>query len=195
MLSAMEKRDAEALGFRGVALNGNDPVAFYNGMKEIIESVRNGNGPVFVEAHTLRLGPHAGVGWSHLLKGDALTEGKEHWPVPATRKLLRSVVMKGLAALVIEAMRAAEAAGLAEETWDNVVAQLAAADDALVRRLVQGTGPHAERRRHEMEAATALLTELGVDPTMTRATAAHLRAIVDGVVTPPDLPADGPTVG
>jgi len=113
----------------------------------------------------------------------------------ATRKLLRSVVMKGLAALVIEAMRAAEAAGLAEETWDNVVAQLAAADDALVRRLVQGTGPHAERRRHEMEAATALLTELGVDPTMTRATAAHLRAIVDGVVTPPDLPADGPTVG
>ncbi len=79
---------AEALGFRGVQLNGNDPVAFYNGMKEIIDSVRDGNGPVFVEAMTLRLGPHAGVGWSHLLKGDALTAGKEEWPVPATRKLL-----------------------------------------------------------------------------------------------------------
>jgi 2-oxoisovalerate dehydrogenase E1 component len=79
---------AEALGFRGVQLNGNDPVAFYNGMKEIIESVRNGNGPVFVEAMTLRLGPHAGVGWSHRLKGEELAAAKEAWPVPATRKLL-----------------------------------------------------------------------------------------------------------
>src|SRR5690625_4531529 len=79
---------AEALGFRGVRLNGNDPVEFYNGMKEIIESVRNGNGPVFVEAMTLRLGPHAGVGWSHLLKGEELEAAKAAWPVPATRKLL-----------------------------------------------------------------------------------------------------------
>lgn len=79
---------AEALGFRGVTLNGNDPVAFYNGMKEIIESVRNGQGPVFVEAMTLRIGPHAGVGFSHLLKGDELTNAKTEWPVPATRQAL-----------------------------------------------------------------------------------------------------------
>ncbi|MFT3930776.1 MAG: thiamine pyrophosphate-dependent enzyme [Spongiibacteraceae bacterium] len=79
---------AEALGFRGVTLDGNDPVAFYNGMKEVIESVRKGQGPVFVEAMTLRLGPHAGVGWSHRLKGDALAAAKDAWPVPATRKLL-----------------------------------------------------------------------------------------------------------
>lgn len=79
---------AEALGFRGVRLNGNDPVAFHNGMKEIIESVRNGEGPVFVEAMTLRLGPHAGVGWSHLLKGDELAAAKTDWPVPATRQKL-----------------------------------------------------------------------------------------------------------
>ncbi|HET8711093.1 MAG TPA: transketolase C-terminal domain-containing protein, partial [Spongiibacteraceae bacterium] len=44
--------------------------------------------PVFVEAMTLRLGPHAGVGWSHRLKGDELAAAKEAWPVPATRKLL-----------------------------------------------------------------------------------------------------------
>lgn len=79
---------AEALGFRGVQLNGNDPVEFYNGMKDIIESVRGGNGPVFVEAMTLRLGPHAGVGWSHLLKGEELEAAKAAWPVPATRQLL-----------------------------------------------------------------------------------------------------------
>ncbi len=79
---------AEALGFRGVKLNGNDPVEFHNGMKEIIGSVRSGKGPVFVEAMTNRLGPHAGVGWSHLLKGDDLAAAKAEWPVPATRQRL-----------------------------------------------------------------------------------------------------------
>jgi len=79
---------AEALGFRGVRLDGNDPVAFHNGMKAVLEEVRSGNGPVFVEAITLRLGPHAGVGWCNLLKGEEMAAAKEAWPVPATRKLL-----------------------------------------------------------------------------------------------------------
>ncbi|WP_439133750.1 alpha-ketoacid dehydrogenase subunit alpha/beta [Pseudomaricurvus sp.] len=79
---------AEALGFRGVKLNGNDAVEFHNGMKEIIDSVRSGKGPVFVEAMTNRLGPHAGVGWSHLLKGEELEAAKAEWPVPATRQRL-----------------------------------------------------------------------------------------------------------
>jgi len=95
----------------------------------------------------------------------------------ATRKLLRSVVVKGLTAVVMESMRAAEAAGLAAETWDNLVAQLGALDEATVRRLVEGTGRHAARRVHEMEAACELLVELGVEPTMTAATAAHLRRV------------------
>ena len=53
---------AEALGFRGVQLDGNDPAAFHAGMKDVIDYVRAGKGPVFVEALTYRLGPHAGVG-------------------------------------------------------------------------------------------------------------------------------------
>src|SRR5437868_5175757 len=56
---------AAGYGFKGVKLDGNDPVAFYQGMKAVIEEVRAGKGPVFVEALTLRLGPHAGVGDSH----------------------------------------------------------------------------------------------------------------------------------
>ena len=51
---------ADGLGFRGVVLDGNDPAAFYNGMKDAIDGVRAGNGPVFVEARTFRIGPHAG---------------------------------------------------------------------------------------------------------------------------------------
>jgi 3-hydroxyisobutyrate dehydrogenase-like beta-hydroxyacid dehydrogenase len=106
----------------------------------------------------------------------------------ASRKLLRSVVMKGLAGLLIESLRAAEAAGLASETWANVVDQLAAADEDFVRRLVTGTGPHARRRLDEMEAAADLLAELGVEPIMTRSTAATLRAVADGTTPLPGLP-------
>lgn len=79
---------AEAYGFKGVKLDGNDPVAFYNGMKEIIDEVRNGNGPVFVEAVTVRLGPHAGVGDTNHLSKEDLAAAKAAWPVPCTRALL-----------------------------------------------------------------------------------------------------------
>jgi 3-hydroxyisobutyrate dehydrogenase-like beta-hydroxyacid dehydrogenase len=103
----------------------------------------------------------------------------------AACKLLRSVLMKGLAAVLIESLRAAEAAGLGPETWENLVTQLGAVDEPLVRRLVTGTGVHARRRLHEMEAAVELLTEVGVDPLMTRSTVAHLRRLVDD---PDDLP-------
>jgi 3-hydroxyisobutyrate dehydrogenase-like beta-hydroxyacid dehydrogenase len=111
----------------------------------------------------------------------------------ATRKLLRSVVVKGLTAVVMESLRAAEAAGLADETWDNVVAQLTAADEALIRRLVAGTERHAARRVHEMEAAAELLRELGVEPTMTAATAAHLRAVAAGAAAATDAPRPPPS--
>jgi len=106
----------------------------------------------------------------------------------ATRKLLRSVFMKGLAAVVIEALRAGEAAGLERWLWGNVVDELTAAGLPMISRMVQGTGPHALRRLHEMEASAELLTELGVEPVMTTSTCESLRRILrDGVPTIPSL--------
>jgi 3-hydroxyisobutyrate dehydrogenase-like beta-hydroxyacid dehydrogenase len=106
----------------------------------------------------------------------------------AARKLLRSVVMKGFAALLIESMEAAHAAGLADETWENLVGQFTDADEALMRRLVDGTAPHSLRRLHEMEASAALLVELGIDPVMTRGTVESLRRIDAGESSLPELP-------
>jgi 3-hydroxyisobutyrate dehydrogenase-like beta-hydroxyacid dehydrogenase len=107
----------------------------------------------------------------------------------ATHKLLRSVVVKGLAAVVIESIEAARAAGLADSTWENVVAQITSADEGFLRRIIEGTGTHAQRRRHEMAAAAELLESLGVDPVMTRSTVAGLdRVLLEGI---PPLPADG----
>ncbi len=79
---------AAGYGFKGVQLDGNDPVAFHNGMKAVIEEVRDGNGPVFVEAMTCRLGPHAGVGDTNHLSKEDLAAAKAAWPVPCTRALL-----------------------------------------------------------------------------------------------------------
>ena len=93
----------------------------------------------------------------------------------ATRKLLRSVVLKGLPALLIESLRAAEAAGLATETWQNVVGQLETLDAGFLRRLLEGTDTHSERRLAEMQAGVELLESLGVAPTMTSATVESLR--------------------
>jgi 3-hydroxyisobutyrate dehydrogenase-like beta-hydroxyacid dehydrogenase len=104
----------------------------------------------------------------------------------STRKLLRSITMKGLAALVIEAVRAAEAAGLGEWLWSDLVGEIIAADETLLERFVTGTGQHAGRRVHEMEACASLLESLGVDPVMTRATIESLRRVVaDGVPAVP----------
>jgi 3-hydroxyisobutyrate dehydrogenase-like beta-hydroxyacid dehydrogenase len=105
----------------------------------------------------------------------------------ATRKLLRSIFMKGFAAVIIEAMTAAEAAGQRDWLWGNLVDEMTAAGAPLLSRLVSGTGPHAVRRLHEMEASAALITALGVDPIMTDATVASLQRVIrDGL---PDIPA------
>ena len=80
------------------------------------------------------------------------------------RKLLRSVFYKGLAAAVVEALAAAEAAGCADWLRGNISAELAGFDDRTIDRLVDGTHRHARRRADEMAAATEQLTELGVTP-------------------------------
>jgi 3-hydroxyisobutyrate dehydrogenase-like beta-hydroxyacid dehydrogenase len=93
------------------------------------------------------------------------------------RKLLRSVFMKGLAAALVESLRAAEAAGCEEWLRADVAAALESADEALIDRLVDGSRLHAVRRVTEMEAAAELLRELGVEPRVATAAAEWLRQL------------------
>jgi 3-hydroxyisobutyrate dehydrogenase-like beta-hydroxyacid dehydrogenase len=79
-----------------------------------------------------------------------------------SRKLLRSVFYKGLAAAVVEALAGAEAAGCADWLRGNISAELAGFDERTIDRLVEGTAQHARRRADEMAAATEQLHELGV---------------------------------
>ncbi|HEV7974470.1 NAD(P)-dependent oxidoreductase [Amycolatopsis sp.] len=88
----------------------------------------------------------------------------------AERKLLRSVFFKGLAAAVVEALEAGRAAGCEDWLRDNIAEELTRADASTVDRLVRGTHQHAVRRADEMTAATEMLVELAVEPTMAAAT-------------------------
>ena len=79
---------AAGYGFKGVLLDANDVPALYQGLKAVVAEVRRGEGPIFVEAVTQRLGPHAGVGDTHDLTPEQLKAAKEAWPVPRTRAAL-----------------------------------------------------------------------------------------------------------
>ncbi len=79
---------AAGYGFKGVKVDANDPAKFHAAMKQVVEDVRAGNGPVFVEAVTLRLGTHAGTTANELLTKEQLAAGRADWPVPKTRALL-----------------------------------------------------------------------------------------------------------
>jgi 3-hydroxyisobutyrate dehydrogenase-like beta-hydroxyacid dehydrogenase len=101
----------------------------------------------------------------------------------ASKKLLRSVFYKGMAAAVVEALEAARAAG--HERWlhEHIAAELAAADTDTVQRIIDGTSRHALRRTAEMEAAADMLTELGVRPLIADASRALHERLADQ--TPP----------
>jgi pyruvate/2-oxoglutarate/acetoin dehydrogenase E1 component/TPP-dependent pyruvate/acetoin dehydrogenase alpha subunit len=79
---------ANGYGFKGVKLDSQDVSGFYQSMKTIVEGIRRGEGPVFVEALTQRLGPHAGVGDSGEFTAEDLAKYKQEWPIVRVRAQL-----------------------------------------------------------------------------------------------------------
>lgn len=163
------------------------------GRKRELAAVAERHGFSFVDVGLMAIVPGNGAATPALAAGDAAERfvaamaplGMRVEAIPggpgaaAARKLLRSVVTKGLSALVLEALRGAEAAGCRDWLWDNVCHQITTADEAFLVRLVEGTRAHSRRRTDEMAASASMLAELGVDPRMTRSTVELLRAVPD----------------
>ncbi|MER6091132.1 DUF1932 domain-containing protein [Streptomyces bluensis] len=86
----------------------------------------------------------------------------------SARKLLRSLFMKGLGAIIVEAVEAGRATG--DERWvrEQIAAELADGE-ATLERLYQGTYKHGARRAREVSAAADLVAELGLDTVLPRA--------------------------
>ncbi|QAY79784.1 NAD(P)-dependent oxidoreductase [Sphingosinicella sp. BN140058] len=102
-------------------------------------------------------------------------------------KMIRSVIVKGLEALTAEAMLAAEAAGVTEEVLASLDSSerpkpwAERADYNLDRMLVHGL-----RRAEEMAEVVKTLSDLGVDPLMSRGTVSRQRQFGElGIASPP----------
>jgi 3-hydroxyisobutyrate dehydrogenase-like beta-hydroxyacid dehydrogenase len=113
----------------------------------------------------------------------------------AAIKMFRSILMKGFEALVFEAL-------LAARTWDVTDTVMESVSQSMGSRpfypdwtshFVRGGAIHAARRAHEMDMVMETMNDVGVEPRMTRATAAMLHWVADmglreqyGGVTPTD---------
>ncbi len=105
-----------------------------------------------------------------------------------SKKLLRSVMMKGTAAVLVEAVRAGAAVDDLEWLWSTITAEVSGADERWIRRLIEGSKTHAARRKDEMSAAADMLDDIGLPSVMTRATVESLDELIDGEL--PELPTD-----
>ena len=156
------------------------------GLKRELASIAAAGGVPFADVAIMAPVPGRGLRVPMLASGD----GAQHFAgllaplgadievlagpagLAASKKLLRSVFYKGLAASIVEALEAARAAGHEQWLREHIAAELAAADARSVERIVDGTARHAVRRAAEMEAAADMLTELGVRPLMADASRA-----------------------
>lgn len=78
----------------------------------------------------------------------------------AARKLIRSVFMKGLAAVVLESVGAAESLGCSQWLRDQIAAEFSGDPYALIDRLIEGSRAHAARRVHEVSDARDFLESI-----------------------------------
>jgi 3-hydroxyisobutyrate dehydrogenase-like beta-hydroxyacid dehydrogenase len=175
--------------------------------KRRVAAVLDGTGALFADVAVLAPVPRAGLRTPVALAGPGREKlarflrplgvpVEDAGPEPGTaaaRKLLRSIFMKGLAAAVIESMDVAARAGLTGWLWDQITAELAAADSALATRLMAGTRQHAPRRLAEMRAAHDYATELGAPDPVTQAVIERLAALTAGAgsAAPPRLTRPG----
>ena len=95
----------------------------------------------------------------------------------AVQKLLRSIFYKGLAAVVIEMLEAAEKLGLEEYARGQMMTILTSED--MIDRFVSGSKQHAARRIDEMEAVMGMLDEIGVESLTSTAARDRLRVLLE----------------
>lgn len=95
----------------------------------------------------------------------------------ATRKLLRSIVYKGVAAVICEAVEAGESFEMQSYIREQI-SSIIGGNDELIDRFVEGSKTHALRRMHEMKAVVEMLQEKGLDPIMSRGTRDNLQKLI-----------------
>jgi 3-hydroxyisobutyrate dehydrogenase-like beta-hydroxyacid dehydrogenase len=101
-------------------------------------------------------------------------------------KMVRSVIMKGLEALGVEALVTAERQGILKEVLGCLGDVDSMSVSGTIAMLVQTHIVHAERRWEEMGLVAKTLRETGVDPIMTEMIERSHRRTVDAHIAPAD---------
>ena len=98
----------------------------------------------------------------------------------STIKMCRSVFMKGLDAILMECMVAAETAGVTDRIVASLQVTMPEMDwKTFIGKKLGGAAQHSGRRAGEMREVAVTLRELGLDPTMAEATATRLQWCAD----------------
>ena len=126
--------------------------------------------------HTLSSGP-AGQRVVDLLVpwGMSIEYVGEKLGTASGTKILRSVLIKGIEALIDEMVLAARAYGLDEAVLASASKTLTRPFMDTVHSLTPSGVIHAKRRTEEVDMAAEAVADAGIEPLMTRATAARLR--------------------
>ncbi len=81
-------KKAEAYGMPGILVNGSDMIDTYEKTREMVEYVREGKGPVLIEARCPRMGPHSTSDDPTKYLTDIVKEGSDRDPLVITQKRL-----------------------------------------------------------------------------------------------------------
>ncbi len=80
---------AQAYGFEGHRVDGNDVLAVYDATKRAADKARKGGGPTFIESLTYRMGPHSSSDDPNKYRDETITEAwAKKDPVDRYRKFL-----------------------------------------------------------------------------------------------------------
>jgi 3-hydroxyisobutyrate dehydrogenase len=94
--------------------------------------------------------------------------------------MCRSVFMKGLDAILMECMVAAETAGVTDRIVSSLQVTIPEVNwPVFIGKKLGGAAQHSGRRAGEMREVAVTLRELGLDPTMAEATAERLQWCAD----------------
>jgi pyruvate dehydrogenase E1 component alpha subunit len=135
---------ARSYGLTAVRVDGFDPVATLDVLREALDRARSGGGPTFVEALTYRLTGHTGSADYSYVPADELAAAMERDPVPTFRRLLLTDTQ------------------ISESELAAIDGEVAAAVDDAFAFAISSPPPAEDLRYRDVFADTAALAGTGV---------------------------------
>ncbi len=102
----------------------------------------------------------------------------------AARKLIRSILAKGMAGVLIDCLWAAESMGLQDWAYQEILNEFDSSSSATAKRYLSGTAQHVKRRQIEMMDVVEMLTDTGYESTIVAAIETNYSRILHGKKIP-----------